>query len=243
VRVDGRANWGHALDGANPIIWLTLGLAILIGVIGVVLIMLRKPQGDKLRDLGISLLSGAFFTLAVFALQLVNEVNTQEESFRLTVAMSNDLSGFTTDRPSLAGMYLNSKTLDGADLRGKDLRGIKLRRAKLRGANLEGANLRGADLLGADLFEASLKNANLSNADLRWAKLEETVVFTANLKDAKVNEATCWPRTFMNNNKRNGLEQAHVVMQPTRIPNGGQLPRSHGHACEQGEHDQAEAGS
>jgi hypothetical protein len=41
------------------------------------------------------LLSGAIVTLEVFALQLVNEVNTQEENFPLTITLSNNLSGFT----------------------------------------------------------------------------------------------------------------------------------------------------
>jgi uncharacterized protein YjbI with pentapeptide repeats len=240
VSVEGPVNWTQQLVQVNPLIWFTLGIAILVGVVGLVLTVLRRTDA-LLRDLGISLLTGAFFTLAVFALQLVNDVNTQEESFRLTVALSNDLSGFTTDRDTLAGMYLNSKTLDGADLRGKDLRGIKLRNAKLRGANLEGANLSGADLLGADLFQASLKNADLTGADLRWAKLEETHVFSSTLQRAKVNEATCWPSTFVNN-KKVGLEQAGVVMMPTRTHDGGQLPPSRGHACEVDEHDQAGVG-
>lgn len=239
--MDEPVNWTQLLVRVNPMIWFTLGIAILVGIAGLVLIVLRRNDAT-LRDLGISLLSGAFFTLAVFALQLVDDVNTQEESFRLTVALSNDLSGFTTDRDSLAGMYLNSKTLDGADLRGKDLRGIKLRNAKLRGANLEGADLRGADLLGADLFEASLKNADLTDADLRWAKLEETHVFSSKLQRAKVNQATCWPRSFVNN-KKDGLERAGVVMMPTRTHDGGRLPPSPGHACEVGEHDQAGARS
>jgi uncharacterized protein YjbI with pentapeptide repeats len=240
VSVEGPVNWTQQLVQVNPMIWVTLGIAILVGVVGLVLIVLRRTDAIR-RDLGISLLTGAFFTLAVFALQLVNDVNTQEENFRLTVALSNDLSGFTTDRDSLAGMYLNSKTLDGADLRGKDLRGIKLRNAKLRGANLEGANLRGADLLGADLFEASLKNADLTGADLRGAKLEETHVFSSTLQGAKVNQATCWPRTFVNNTK-NGLEQSGVVKTPTRTHDGGRLPPSRGHACEVEEHDQAGVG-
>jgi Pentapeptide repeats (8 copies) len=240
VSVEGPVNWTQQLVQVNPMIWVTLGIAILVGVVGLVMTVIRRTDA-LLRDLGISLLTGAFFTLAVFALQLVNDVNTQEESFRLTVALSNDLSGFTTDRESLAGMYLNSKTLDGADLRGKDLSGIKLRNAKLRGANLEGANLRGADLLGADLFEASLKGADLTGADLRWAKLEETHVFSATLQEAKVNDATCWPRTFVNN-KKGGLEQAGVVKMTTRTHDGGQVEKSWGHPCEVNEHDQAGVG-
>jgi hypothetical protein len=240
VSVEAPVNWTQQLVQVNPLIWFTLGIAILVGFVGLVLTVLRRTDA-MLRDLGISLLTGAFFTLAVFALQLVNDVNTQEESFRLTVALSNDLSGFTTDRDSLAGMYLNSKTLDGADLRGKDLSGIKLRNAKLRGANLEGANLRGADLLGADLFEASLKNADLTGADLRGAKLEETHVFSSTLQGAKVNEATCWPKPFVDN-KKVGLDQVGVVMMTTRTHDGGQLPKSRGHVCQVDEHDQVGVG-
>ena len=132
--------------------------------------MLRETDA-LLRDLGISLLTGAFFTLAVFALQLVNDVNTQEESFRLTVALSNDLSGFTTDRESLAGMYLNSKTLDGADLRGKDLSGIKLRNAKPAAIST----------LLPPLITPSTTSSSRPGTPAR--------------------RSTCWPRTFVNNKK------------------------------------------
>jgi len=69
----------------------------------------------------------------------------------------------------------------GGSLRGRNLRGRNLNRANLTEADLTGADLTGAGLSGAYLDGANLRDANLGAADLRGARYDHSTV---------------WPRAF-----------------------------------------------
>lgn len=102
--------------------------------------------------------------------------------------------------------HLQNALLGGADLRGADLRRADLRRADLQKADLSGALLQGAKLREDKLRLAWLKRLKLyrSNADeairekakLEKKKRKEAMLEGANLKEAKDDTNTKWPRNF-----------------------------------------------
>jgi hypothetical protein len=219
----------------NDVMWVTCGVAVFMLALGIVFMMAGRGQsGSNWFSLGASLVSGGFITVAIFGLQLASNLNAQEESFRLAIAMQSDLSGFSPQDHSLENAYLNSKILDGAQLSNTNLRSAKLRHAALRGTLLHNADLRGADLLGADLFEAELPHADLRNADLRSAKLEDADIWTADFRGALVNAETCWPPSFWASKINNAGVQPRASKTPTR-----KVAASAGHPCTAGEHAQA----
>ena len=118
-------------------------------------------------------------------------------------------------RADLGKAPLIGVELEDADLSYAYLRKAHLRKAVLRDANLEGAKLQEADLQRADLRGANLQDADLQKADLRGTVLGlkpfsgdavlggQTAVERAaanlkgaNLRRAKVNSETVWPKGF-----------------------------------------------
>ena len=117
------------------------------------------------------------------------------------IASGADLRG-----ANLTGVDLQSANLSSANLREADLSEVDLRKANLTGANLSAANLSAAnlsstDLSDANLSEADLRNANLRNANLREADLTKANLDSANLswadlRGARYDADTTWPKGF-----------------------------------------------
>ena len=227
---------------ASPgiVLILTALLAVLLFATGWWLAF-AEPWPEK-RDLGIALISGAVFTLAVVALQGYMDLNTQRveeqrqkeaqrvaqrETVELAIATTSDLSGFDPRGRSLRQAYLAGKTLDGAQFEDADLQGAVLRDASLRGANLKDANLKHAKLINTDLSETVLDSADLHGAELRIARFEEAQVSKIeSLRGAIVDARTCWPDGFLDSEL---LEQARTKTSPR--PGGGEATPSSGHVC------------
>jgi uncharacterized protein YjbI with pentapeptide repeats len=226
---------------------LTGALALLLAMTGIALL---TWGGERLRGVGGSLITGSALALATFTLQLQINENRQKleaqrarqakiDNFRLTVAVSNNLSGFDPGGNEMKEFYLGGKILDGALLDEKDMRDVVLRDARLRGAHLKGAQLRGADLLHADLSQADLTGAHLERADLRFAKFEDAAIeHAASLRGALVNGETCWPEAFLEAKETHRLV-AGIHASTTSLPNGDRFPPSKGHQCRLGEHREA----
>jgi hypothetical protein len=182
---------GHAIG-------ITLSAAVLLLVLGGLLIYLggKVPPGidgrvdesaASKRDLGVALLVGSLFFGASLFVQLSAEAN----NFRMTIAISKDLTGFDPNGRSLRGMTFAGKNLNRAKFRGADLERADLSTAFLGEANLQDADLRDANLFYAILLRAGLKHTDLSGADLRGAELS-TGVMGAKLDGARVHRETCW---------------------------------------------------
>ena len=94
-----------------------------------------------------------------------------------------------TLRPRFAGLDLRSIDLNGADLTNVNFAGANLHKAKLRNADLSGAILGGADLGEADLRKAKMFQTVLQQADMRNANLSEVWVVDGNLVQANLTGA------------------------------------------------------
>jgi serine/threonine protein kinase, bacterial len=101
----------------------------------------------------VALVVGSLFFAASLFVQLSAEAN----NFKMTIAVSNDLTGFDPNGRSLQQMTFAGKKLARAKFKEADLRDADLSTAYLGEANLEDADLRGADLFYAVLLRANLK--------------------------------------------------------------------------------------
>jgi hypothetical protein len=228
------------VEAAGMVIFVMLLVTVLVAAAGIWLAFGRHRAGQ--RDLGVGLLTGATFGLAVFLLQVVNDRNATEiqkrqqqaatrETVQLAIATTSDLSGFDPRGEPLKGTYLAGKSLKRA--RFKD---VNLTRAELRDANLTGALLQGAQLNYANLINANLTDADLTDADLSGAKVHAAKFDAAgvekvkSLKGAVANADTCWPTGFLE-----GKHTADLVAQlksdPIQRPSGKLVPPSKGHTC------------
>jgi uncharacterized protein YjbI with pentapeptide repeats len=211
-----------------------------------------KQSTDIQRDLGMALVPGAIFGLAVFALQLYLDLNNQRvqnqrdrearhETVQLAIATTQDLSGFDPRGEPLSGVYLAGKVLDGARFEDADLRDAVLRDTSLQGAELSDAQLQRAELINADLFEAVLTDANLAGAELRAAKFEGASLYgVESLEGAIVDARTCWPARLFGTARWRQLVKT-LNPEAATTASGEELPPSPGHACREGEHQNAEA--
>jgi uncharacterized protein YjbI with pentapeptide repeats len=179
-------------------IGITFGLAILLLALGSWLIRIGGKTATGVgggidenaaskRDLGVALVVGSLFFAASLFVQLSAEAN----NFKMTIAVSKDLTGFDPNGRSLQEMTFAGKNLNRAKFKGANLKDADLSTAYLGEANLENADLRGANLFYAILLRAKLKNTDLTGADLRGAELS-TGVLGAQLNNAKVHRETCW---------------------------------------------------
>jgi hypothetical protein len=165
-------------------------------------------NGASKRDLGVALMVGALFFAASLFVQLSAEAN----NFKMTIAVSKDLTGFDPNDRSLQEMTFAGKNLNRAKLKDANLVGADLSTTHLGEANLENANLRGANLFYAVLLRAKLKDANMTGADLRGAELS-TGIWSVHLNDAKVHSETCWHITLKKHNMWPNKEDAQVIEQ------------------------------
>ncbi len=180
--VDDIWNNSTALTGTAFLFTLLLFLA------GALLLM-WSPAGSRRRDLGVAFVTGACFTIAAVLLQL----SVEASNFRMTVAVSDDLTGFDPQ-----GRDLESMTFAGKSLRRAELEGVSLAEANLAEAQIVEADLKGADFTHANLFYALLRQSrmdsdtNFERADLRGAELATPAALFANLHRAQVHRETCW---------------------------------------------------
>jgi hypothetical protein len=179
--MQGISQWlqGHTIP-------ITSAATFLLLPVGVWLLKVDN-QGTWKRDLGVALVTGSLF----FAASLFVQISFESSNFRMTIAVTNDLTGFDANGRALQGVTLAGKTLYRANLKGARLVGSDLSSANLTEAKLQGAQLAGANLAYAVLLRANLKDVNLRDADLRGAELS-TDVATADLSGAKVHRETCW---------------------------------------------------
>ncbi|MDP5017526.1 pentapeptide repeat-containing protein [Anabaena sp. UHCC 0187] len=101
-----------------------------------------------------------------------------------------DLRGINLQGANLKQINLYQANLSGVNLANANLEGAILTAANLEGANLNLANLSGAILSAANLDKANLAGANLQRANLYLASLQgailnDTLLESANLREAK----------------------------------------------------------
>jgi hypothetical protein len=167
-------------------ILLTLILSLLLLPFGGWMIKSGGNEAWK-RDVGVSLLTGGLFLTASLFVQL----NLENSNFRMTISVSDDLTGFDPNGRSLEGLTFSGKNLYRAKLKGSRLTKADLSTAYLGEAKLQGANLREADLAYAILFRSNIKNSVFEDANLRGAEIS-TDFSTTELSGAKVHGETCW---------------------------------------------------
>jgi hypothetical protein len=189
------------------------------------------------RDLGVALVVGSLFFAASGFVQLSAEAN----SFRMTIAVTDNLTGFDPNGRSLQGMTFAGKNLSRAKLKEANLKDADLSGAFLGEANLEDADLPGANLFYSILIRAKLKNTDLTGADLRGAELS-TGVLGAQLRDAKVHRETCWQMKLQDQSQWPSEEDARVMEEDRPIVEKlitiGLVPsdnRTLGHVCDRQE--------
>lgn len=100
------------------------------------------------------------------------------------------------DALSLPKGALADADLTGVSLYAAQLPGADLGRVNLTDANLEQANLSGANLKGAIFVRTQLLKANLSDTDLRGADLTSANLLGADMRDARYDCTTKFPRGF-----------------------------------------------
>jgi uncharacterized protein YjbI with pentapeptide repeats len=103
---------------------------------------------------------------------------------------NTDFSYATLRTAKLAGTSLVGANLAEADLRETDLPRANLQDANLARGRLDRANLQGAELLGSNLSGASLTRGNLRRASLRGANLAGASLEQANLSRASLDIAS-----------------------------------------------------
>jgi uncharacterized protein YjbI with pentapeptide repeats len=149
---------------------------------------LVRSRVDNLVQIGLAVIPGILFLIGSLLIQAAVDLN----SFRSSIALTSDLSGFDPQGRSLNGLNFAKKKLHVANLRKASLVRARLREAELIAADLSEANLQKADLFYARLFNAGVIGANFSGANLEGAELATTGLETARLDGARVHEATCW---------------------------------------------------
>lgn len=202
---------------------ITLGLAILLLPLGGWLIRIGGKAATGVgggidenaaskRDLGVALVVGSLFFAASLFVQLSAEAN----NFKMTIAVSKDLTGFDPNDRSLEGMTFAGKNLNRAKFKGANLVEADLSTAFLGEANLENADLRRANLFYAVLLRARLINTDLTDANLQGAELS-TVILDAQLNRAKVHRETCWQIKLQEPHMWPNGEDAQVMIEDRPI--------------------------
>lgn len=155
---------------------------------------IRKPSIIRLSSANLSSailyikfsdFNGADFNGA--NLSKANLFNTSLSKANLSRA---DLSNAVLTNAFFFGALITYANLISANLVRADLEGAFLDRSNLSGANLTSAflvsaHLASADLKRANLISANLISANLSNADLKDANLSDTILYHADITDAR----------------------------------------------------------
>jgi hypothetical protein len=166
-------------------------------------------------------------------------------SFRDSVALSQDLTGFDPGGRSLQEYTLAGKKLKRASLSGVNLRKADLSESDLASAELIGADLHNAQLFYAELLQAELENADFSEANLEGAKMSTPDVLDVNLDGADVHGETCWFIASDLFEEADEVESEDLEGQPAKILNkvvtAGLDPKNGetlGHVCTE---DEAEA--
>jgi Pentapeptide repeats (8 copies) len=202
---------------------ITFGLVILLLALGGWLIRIGGKAAPGVgggidenaaskRDLGVALVVGSLF----FAASLFVQLSAEASNFRMTIAVSKDLTGFDPNDRSLQEMTFAGKNLNRAKFEGANLRDADLSTAYLGEANLKNANLRGANLFYAVLLRANLINTDLTGADLQGAELS-TDILEAQLKKAKVHRETCWQIRLQESYMWPNEEFAQVIVEDQPI--------------------------
>jgi Pentapeptide repeats (8 copies) len=178
-------------------------------VVGIALVTRR---GERKRQAGASIITGALVACALAAVQAWAEsrrdADARRNQFRFTVAVTKHLEGLDPRAvdPSLSldGMHLSGRILDDSKLAGVNLRNATLEDASLVGADLRRAHLERANLYHADLSRAKLADVHLEGADLRRAKLGAVLYPHGGIaprlflsRATKVDPGTCWPAAFL----------------------------------------------
>ena len=200
---------------STTVVILIAALIVFITILpGAALWWPTRGHPERRSDLGLALMSGAVIAFAVLGVQIMFDIRNQQaadesqaiadkQNLQFQVARQRDLSSIALAGQDLAGFYLPSKNMTGANLAnvvatGAIVNRTDLSRSNLTDADFTGAQLRGARLLEAegprvilkdtDLRGASLERANLPNADLSGAKLDFAQV-GAELEDATLDRA------------------------------------------------------
>ena len=169
----------------------TLFVTLFLLSVGVVLLLFGRRR-DHVPELGIALLAGGLFAFASYA----NQVTVEVSEFESTLAVTQDLSGFSPHGHSMDGLSLRNKNLTGADLEEADLEGADLTYSTLREAILRDADLRDAQLFYATFLRADLQGADFSGANLEGAEISTPSIAGATWDGATVHDSTCWNVTF-----------------------------------------------
>jgi uncharacterized protein YjbI with pentapeptide repeats len=90
---------------------------------------------------------------------------------------------------NLSGLDLMEVDLSGGNLNGADFSGAKLQRANISAADLRDANLNGIDLRHALLISAKLNGSMLKTADLRGAQFNDARLGNTDLTGANIASA------------------------------------------------------
>jgi hypothetical protein len=214
-------------------ILLTLLLTLLLLPVGGWMIKAGDNQTWK-RDFGVSLLTGGLFLTASLFVQL----NLEDSNFRMTISVSDDLTGFDPNGRSLEKMTFSGKNLYRAKLTGSRLTKADLSTAYLGEAKLQRANLREADLAYAILFRSNIANSIFEDANLRGAEIS-TDFSEAELTGAKVHGETCWKMRLDESYPRIIGEDAVVLTEDEpvvkKLITGGLEPsdgKTLGHVCD-----------
>lgn len=170
----------------NPVIVVTLVTTVVLTVVG--LILLGGGRESRRANVGAALLSGACFTLAAG----FNQLTVEASSFRSSVAMTSDLTGFDANGRSLDGFTLSGKNLHAAVLEKAEMSRANLAFSDLKEANLQGAHLDGANLFYAKFKRSALQGADLTDANLKGAEISTADIEGVKFSGARVHGETCW---------------------------------------------------
>jgi uncharacterized protein YjbI with pentapeptide repeats len=188
-------------------LWLLLVVGFVLGavLIGLGVHMLRPAWSERgtRADVGVALITATAISLAIFALQILDEnrlerddAARQEESanqaLRLQLGLSSSLRGMDLAGEDLHGINLPQRHLEGADFSGADLSGANLEGAFLDDASFSGAELEGVDLKGARLVRANFRDANIGGQ----SQLDRANLTNANLEGAEVRGASLYDSIF-----------------------------------------------
>lgn len=108
-----------------------------------------------------------------------------------------DLRGADLRGSKLSVANLRRARLDQSDLRSTILRWADLRGAVLGGSKLDGADLTGANLIWTDLFGTRLNETILYKADLRWSRFGDTSVSCGLSHTKGLNETKHWGPSYL----------------------------------------------
>ncbi|MGK7913665.1 MAG: pentapeptide repeat-containing protein [Synechococcus sp.] len=113
-----------------------------------------------------SILSSSRTLIEARTKSVLRRCRHDSEKTRIVLKFLSSAGIYTTVKPKLAGIDLESLNLSGIHLSGIDLSEANLINIDLRDADLSMANLKDTDLRGADLRGADLRDANLAEAKL-----------------------------------------------------------------------------